>query len=57
MLPQNFFLGGKDKLIGAALIEGNNTPATSHISTPTAAIAPVVVFALFSVTQYLKNDF
>ena len=54
-LPQNPHLGAKEKLAGATPTKGNNTPAVS--STPTPAIAPLVISALSSLAQYLQDDF
>ena len=51
---QIFFLGGKDKLTGAALTKDNNTPVVLYA--PTLAAAPSVVFALSSIDQYLEDD-
>ena len=51
---QNLSLSGKDKLIGATLTNGNNTPATSHDPNPTVAL--LVVSALTFVAQYLEDN-
>ena len=48
-LPQNYFFSGKDKLAGAIPTKDNNTPAVSHILTFIAAVALLIISALFSV--------
>ena len=54
--PQNFLLVSKNKLAGAALTKGNNTFAVLYTLNLVAIIAPMVISALFFVTQYLKDD-
>ena len=56
-LSQNFFLGGKDKLAGAALTEDNNTTTVSRAPTLAAAVVLPVVFAFSFMAQYLEDDF
>ena len=55
-LLQNPPLCGKNELAVAALMKSNNTPTVSRSPTPAAAVAPPIVFALFSVTQYLEAN-
>ena len=54
IFPQNFPLGGKDKLAGAVPTEGNNTPTLSH--TPTTIPVIALTTALSSVAQCLKDN-
>ena len=43
-------------LAGIALTKDNNTPIVLHALTPITTIIPLVVFALSSVAQYLKDN-
>ena len=56
-LFQNFPLGGKNKLVGAALIEGNNITAVLCVFTLFFAFALPICFTSSSMAKYLKNDF
>ena len=55
-LFQNLLLDSKDKFAGVVLTKSNNTPAMSRASTFATAVAPLVIFALLSVAQYLKDN-
>ena len=54
---QNLFLGGKNKLAGAAFIKSNNISAVSDAPIPAPAIALSISSAPSSVVKYLEDDF
>ena len=54
---QNLLVGSKDKLAGNASSKGNNTSAVLRAFISAIFLAPPVISALFSIAQYLKDDF
>ena len=54
---QNLFFGNKNELADITPIGSNNTPIILFALILSAAVAPPIIFALFFMTPYLKDDF